>query len=100
MKPTLYIHSCILFYLTDPRRKSLKEGVLPSVNLPVKSFQKAPKMGLTKSSSTLTTPILSSALQKEEERKCYKHYKEFCEQTAKLKLSGDTPFNYTYFSLC
>ena len=64
MKPTLYIHSCILFYLTDPTRKSLNEGVLPSVNLPAKSFQKAPKMRLTKSGPTLTTPILLQILQR------------------------------------
>ena len=101
LKPAYCIYT-LVFFLFNKSNKKILEGRSPSfnsINLPVKSFQKVPKIRLTKSSSALPAPLLSTGSLKEEKSKCYQHYKEFCEWIAKLKFSGETTFSYACVSL-
>ena len=85
----------IHFFISDPTRKTLKKGALPSQNMPVKSFTPSPVIRTTKNSSETVTarppvsPLPSQHLSVSQvENKCYKNYIEFCERTKKLKFSG------------
>ena len=67
------------FYLTDPRSsiRFLHFSKPSSEELPKSS--KDYWIRLMKSSLALTVPLLSTVSLREEESKCYNHYKEFCE---------------------
>ena len=71
----------------------LKDKVIPSLNLPEKSMQRRifkPRVTNTSFYSSSGSELFtSSSTQSEEKPKsCYKDFKEFCQRTCNLKLTG------------
>ena len=80
---------CIYLLLNlslDPTIKSLKEGAIPTLNLPQKSIPKRPEFIRSTSAVEKREGILSSSLP-ETPRNCYNGYDEFKKRILLLSLS-------------